>query len=483
MSIGSGKDNGRDDVEDYLSNSFNEYIDSLNAFYITYTPDTGRALMRQYQGFEIEQLDDNDLSFIKRSLRLSNHGINSLQGENVILFHEPVVISSLKIKCQKSRDGSGAVRLISYSHRDKKIIPSGGHNPFNHITSYDVHDIVVGLIISNHCSLESVKCATVSGLLTDYSKIEHARVALEKAENAPKVQAEVVSRQFDELTKEINVSKNIYDGIVDDIDAGEKEKERVEISLENSKNSLLKARRDVEEINSAYSTLLSKSEDVKVELEQIGLRLELAEKSTKAEEVKAENANKEAKIANDLLLSVKNELAEAKRESNLTTLDMVGHQSETKTQVKLYSFFALLSFSGLACMALYIYSNGEGFKSILPVLNGVSSWDVLLSRLPLITATAIILGGLSGVFGYLISHIISLNTEKMTMLKAAILAEQITDSLDTQGMTEKELLEFRRDTKIDLIMKIFSKGQVELDKNKAATEALEIIKKVKELTK
>jgi hypothetical protein len=120
MSIGSGKDNGRDDVEDYLSNSFNEYIDSLNAFYITYTPDTGRALMRQYQGFEIEQLDDNDLSFIKRSLRLSNHGINSLQGENVILFHEPVVISSLKIKCQKSRDGSGAVRLISYSHRDKK---------------------------------------------------------------------------------------------------------------------------------------------------------------------------------------------------------------------------------------------------------------------------------------------------------------------------------------------------------------------------
>jgi hypothetical protein len=32
-------------------------------------------------------------------------------------------------------------------------------------------------------------------------------------------------------------------------------------------------------------------------------------------------------------------------------------------------------------------------------------------------------------------------------------------------------------------MKMFSKGQVELDKNKAATEALEIIKKVKELTK
>ena len=71
----------------------------------------------------------------------------------------------------------------------------------------------------------------------------------------------------------------------------------------------------------------------------------------------------------------------------------------------------------------------------------------------------------------------------MTMLKAAILAEQITDSLDTQRMAEKELLEFRRDTKIDLIMKIFSKGQVELDKNKAATETLEIIKKVKELTK
>lgn len=124
-------------------------------------------------------------------------------------------------------------------------------------------------------------------------------------------------------------------------------------------------------------------------------------------------------------------------------------------------------------MAIYVYTNGQNFSDTLPYLVNVSAWDILLSRLPLVTATTLIIGGLSGVFFYLIKHIVSLNTEKMTMLKAGILAEQITNSLACKNMTEEEILEFKRDTKIKLIMQVFSKQ--DKDTNNLIIEALKTV--------
>lgn len=64
----------------------------------------------------------------------------------------------------------------------------------------------------------------------------------------------------------------------------------------------------------------------------------------------------------------------------------------------------------------------------------------------------------------------------MTMLKAAILAEQITNSLDCKAMSEQEILEFKRDTKIKLIMQVFTKNDTELNKdNNLIIEALKAL--------
>jgi hypothetical protein len=202
--------------------------------------------------------------------------------------------------------------------------------------------------------------------------------------------------------------------------------------------------------------------------EQISSAVELQKK----EKIKFDTIQVQTKKMSDSLHSIKEELADASKQKNLTTLDMIGHSKETSKQLRPYYFFALLTFAGLALMAMYIYTNGEDFTLILPLLVNVSAWDILISRLPLITASALIIGALSGTFFYLIKHIVSLNTEKMTMLKAAILAEQITNSLDCKGMNEPEQLEFKRDTKIKLIMQVFSNNEPELEKSKLIIDAL-----------
>ncbi|HFQ5108151.1 TPA: hypothetical protein ACGUT0_001707, partial [Vibrio vulnificus] len=192
------------------------------------------------------------------------------------------------------------------------------------------------------------------------------------------------------------------------------------------------------------------------------------------EEAKLRGVKEEYNLTSTELIEVKMQLADAKRERNATSFDTAGHTAETKTQLKAYYWFAAITFIGLACMAVYVYWNGQNFSDTI-YLYHVSSWDILLSRLPLITATTLIIGGLSGVFFYLIKHIVSLNTEKMTMLKAGILAEQITNSLDCKDMTDEQILEFKRDTKIKLIMQVFSKQETDKDTNNLIIEALKAV--------
>jgi len=470
-------------VNNALSDSFDAYVSSLEKFYIKYTNDIGLSLMRQYPNFDIDAADEENKGFIDRSLRFANQDVGSLAGESVILFHEPVIVSWLYLSSHSPQNDSGAVRLITYAGTDKKIIPAMRHNKHTGKSMYDIHDVVIGLIVSNRCNFNFAMCASFSNLLTDYKKLAAAHKALYKVEDTSKEQAQILSLQFDEIKKEINVSQNIFHSISADIEAREKEKAHVESSLENSKKSLVKYRHDAESINTEYKELLSETEKGKEKLKQISTEIELAAKTIKADEDKAEKAREEAGTVSASLESVKKELADAKRESNLTTLDMTGHRKETKDQLFMYYTFAFILLFFLFCVSIYIYKNGEVFASAWPLLIDVSAWDIILSRLPLITATMIILGGLSGALVYLIKHIVSLNTEKMSMLKSAIIAEQISSSIGSDSMTDEERLEFKRDTKIKLITQVFTQGQTEIDKSKAVKDALEVFKQFKDVGK
>ena len=106
------------------------------------------------------------------------------------------------------------------------------------------------------------------------------------------------------------------------------------------------------------------------------------------------------------------------------------------------------------------------FAGIIDTANPkIGPWNILLSRLPLITATMLVLGTLSALLFYLINHIISVNVDKINMLKTSILSEQITGSLPNKDMSEDEIQDYKRNTKIELIQNVFNSNKERIQSN------------------
>jgi hypothetical protein len=85
----------------------------------------------------------------------------------------------------------------------------------------------------------------------------------------------------------------------------------------------------------------------------------------------------------------------------------------------------------------------------------VSVLDILLSRLPSVAATTLIVVTLSTLLFFLVRHLTAMHADKMNMLKASILTEQVTYSLECNGMSEEDIKELKRKSKIELLVKIF----------------------------
>ncbi|GMA83414.1 hypothetical protein [Shewanella glacialipiscicola] len=274
-----------------------------------------------------------------------------------------------------------------------------------------------------------------------------------------------IVEKLNDINSIINLGFEKFSLIEKDIQLLEQKKSYTENSLENNQKSLSQLSHDFELSSKTYEKIQNDISKLTNKLHNLQQQTDVESEKYKREKEKLINVMDESLKANDSLILINKELKEANKEKNLTTLDMVGHSNETSKQLRPYILLTLLTFAGLAWMAQYIYRNGENFVSLIPLLANISTLDILISRLPLVTATILIIGGLSGVLIYLVKHIVSLNTEKMTMLKAAILAEQITNSLDCKAMSEQDILEFKRDTKIKLIIQVFTKNDTELNKN------------------
>ncbi len=446
---------------------FQEYTQALSSFFTTYTPKTSKALIRIYDDFKPELFGPEDAAFANAALKLANYDESALQGELVVLFSTPVIVSELSCENVSKSENEGAVRLISYRGVDKRFATkrttrtSFGSAP---ISTYHIHDISLGLILPKHSAFFSVRVASTSGLLTEPEKFDRAKDALNRAREIPLIEIQKIKSKLDNINGVIDIKRGLFDSISSDISILEQERSHAENSLAHSQNALEKVRNDIDKSNREYAKLSKDIADESEKLIAIEKRIAVETDLYKKEENKLKLLGVDTERANDALKAVQQELAIANRQKNLTTLDMVGHSNETSKQLKPYYFLAISTFIALAFMARYIYGNGESFMYMVPFLGNVSAWDILLSRLPLITATTLIIGGLSGVFFFLVKHIVSLNNEKMAMLKAAILAEQITNSIECEHMTEREKLEFKRDTKIRLITQVFSKSEPEIDK-------------------
>lgn len=458
---------------------FDEYLKSLNAFFSHYKAESNTSLMRHFDIFNSKSLDDKNSSFAAESLRIANFDLNSLNGEQVILFSEPVVVSELYCSSVPYDESTNSIRLISYQGFDKKIVTrkSSVHDNNNRVslTAYQIHDMALGLILPKAAKFSSVKLSTYQNLLKDHKKLDATQKALQKAQELPSIEIQNITKKFADINMMIRSSAEKMNSVQADIHLLEQERLHNENTIANTQKALIKVQKDHDKVSLNYQKISNELSDKEDQLEDIDGKISASKTLYEKEDQRLKALQNELSQNGSDLAKTKELLAEARKEQNATSFDTAGHSAETKTQLKAYYGFAVLTFFGLVCMAIYVYKNGQNFSDTLPYLVHVSAWDILLSRLPLVTATTLIIGGLSGVFFYLIKHIVSLNTEKMTMLKAGILAEQITNSLDCKDMTEEQILEFKRDTKIKLIMQVFSKQETDKDTNNLIIEALKAV--------
>lgn len=463
-----------------IRESLQSYLDCLNGFYEAFGKDTNTSLMRFIDVFEPENSNEDTLEFVAKSLQHANYDESALRNECIVLFSEPVIVSELSCIHQLRSESEDAVRLISYAGMEKKfttkkLVHSERLNSRISTKTYMVHDVVFGLILPKRSILKFVKFVTYRALLLDYKKLERAQKALQYASDTPRIEIQNVTKQLNEISSIISRKRDVFNTIQGDIHALEQEKSHAESILESTRASLEKLRSDLDKNSIEFNKLVNSVVDENDKLVTVQAKLKAETGLLKKEEDRLKLLQKEVGEASESLTAIKTELADAKREKNLTNFDTLGHSTETGRQLVAYYLFAAATFTGLLCMAVYIYWNSQNFSDSFPYLLNVSGWNILLSRLPLVAATTLIIGGLSGVFFYLIKHIISLNTEKMTMLKAGILAEQITNSLDCKEMNDQERLEFQRNTKIKLIMQVFSKNEPDINQSNIIIEALKAL--------
>ncbi|MCG9575909.1 hypothetical protein L1D14_06595 [Vibrio tubiashii] len=445
---------------------------SLDSFYSTYElPKFDIDVIRNFSP-EDPIKDEEDFDFASTSLKQSNYSLDVLKTENIVLFSEPVFLSRVKCTGIPVEENMSSLQLISQAGTPKKTLlrseivteeravrlsDSGIIKKTISVSIYNSSEVVLGVVLPKNGSVQTIKLAKVSSVLSDSSlKIEELKSAIQTLTSTSLRQKQQVAQASQHITSSMQFSMKNLEDLERKIGELKQQEEFIQqsinrstLQLESVNNDVAKRMKELDANTISIETSLTK-------LAQIKERTLQSEVQYEAKNSELQRAKKELDETEISLGKVKSQLADAHREKNLTSLDIAGHSSETGKQVKLYSIFACLVFSGIVAMAVYIYYNGEGFVELLPKLKDASSWDIFLSRLPLVTATALIIGGLTSLFFYLVKNIVALNTEKMTMLKAEILAQQITDSNKCQNMSEQEKLDYRRDTKIKLITEVFN---------------------------
>jgi hypothetical protein len=162
--------------------------------------------------------------------------------------------------------------------------------------------------------------------------------------------------------------------------------------------------------------------------------------------------------ADSLLVTALDNLAKANARVDTYSLDLDGHLAESGKQIKKYSFISVFLILSLSGIFYFLFFNGIELVEKFNRTPEISVTQLILSRLPIITSTALIIFTISALLYLLVNHIISLNTDRMNMLKASILAEQVSISLANEhALTPEQRKEENKKIKIDIIMKLFDK--------------------------
>jgi len=463
-----------ENVDDYnleteeINTSFAKFKSAINAQYFNINSESSRIIY--YGHFSSNKVTE----LVSTALKQTNYDVAVLENEIVVLFSRPLLVSELLCQGSMVSDRkSKTIRLISTRNTQKKFVSdfiiTGKNNQFK------VNDTVWGLILPTHTNLLEARVLDFNDFFTNEGKIN----TVTKAHQNLSIEIEILKDKTDHVIKEvaeyINHKASDYETIKNDIDIALKERKRLEDSsienkeiLDRIQNDIVKENKNLSGIMSAKDKFIDINNALKIQIDENSENLKKEIK--KSDSLKTENIQKREEIKKSV-----EQINDMKRDINLTTLDLKGYSTESSKQLTSYFRLAFCAMVFLAVVFFQMYNNAETFANLFDnTIPKVNAWDILVSRLPLITATTLVVGTLSALLFYLVNHIVSVNSDNMNMLKASILAEQITGTLPTTDMSNDEIRDYKRNTKVELVMNVFTSKQEKI-KDKSQFEQIKQI--------
>ncbi|GMQ47034.1 hypothetical protein VB10N_20330 [Vibrio sp. 10N] len=433
----------------------NEYTEAINTAFHRYHQNSENLLYSDSLSIK----SNESQSKLKETLSLSNYEPSALLGEHVIIFDEPMLVAELKLGDLLASDSAKIVRLISYGSTEKKVankiisrdvLGNAKSSMTTSITTFEIYDFVSGLILPNNCHFKSLTALPIRSIVKDQDfiiKIQGAYLKLRNSGSEATLAWQSTIVQARDLIREGSAR---YNSLQVEISSLDRQKESIEtrlLSLNESMDSATKLQNEIQDSIEVGNKKVQELEESHQKLSGL-LTRDRQDHSFVQEQLKDDKKE---------LNSIRSELSEARKNKSLSNYESIAHTNEAKIQLVGYYFVATLVLVALCGFVNHLYQNAITLENLLTklVLLDASPWDILLSRLPLMTATALTIGALSATLFFLIKQIVSINNEKMTMLKAGILARQISDSLDLGQKSDDEIIKLQRDIKIKLITEVF----------------------------
>lgn len=136
---------------------------------------------------------------------------------------------------------------------------------------------------------------------------------------------------------------------------------------------------------------------------------------------------------------------------NLFPTEIAGYVSQGALNVKLYSWLCLIPSLVVIFVTIRLFLNSEKLLG-LDNLAGMKIFDFIVSRLPYVIVSAVILAICYSVLHRLITEIIGINRRRQDLFKVSIIATDISYASQTNlDMPSEEIYNLRTQTKMELL--------------------------------
>ncbi|ELV8627386.1 hypothetical protein QNF03_004124, partial [Vibrio cidicii] len=316
-----------------------------------HTVDHDSRTLLLHSTFRLEQLDQRASEIIK----LVNYEVAALEGENVVLFSEPLLVSTFKTNNFFSLNVKDtSLRLISYKGNSKKFVSSEHLESNSRI--YNVNEVIWGAILPEKASFKDANVLDITRLPYSGEKVTNlGKVSQDLFESGTKIRDELNSlkESFKHLIDEDSM---ILKDLKSNVESLLREKDRVSNNVQTETETLLRIKSDIDTTANDLDRLNERKSQLILDSRQ--LNLTISEKKRESNEIDSQIKSNKIQIteSREELMNLQNEIAIARADINLTTLDMKGYSKESNLQVTRYYIITLAVLSFLGGIFYLIYT-------------------------------------------------------------------------------------------------------------------------------